>query len=88
MAVLPVSVHAARWDLEDAMHAAGVDVALLDSYIEIRDRDHAAELDLVQDEAGRAFESGREVGYTTGYTDGRTDRKKAEAQVSRGGAST
>lgn len=32
MAALPITTHAARWDLEDAMRAAGIDPALLDAY--------------------------------------------------------
>lgn len=32
MAALPISTHSARWDLQDAMRQAGVDLALLDAY--------------------------------------------------------
>jgi len=39
MAVLAVSTYAARCDLAAAMRAAGVDVALLDAYDEVRQYD-------------------------------------------------
>ncbi|HET8640693.1 MAG TPA: hypothetical protein VFM37_02080 [Pseudonocardiaceae bacterium] len=41
MPVLAISVHAARWDLEKAMRAAGVPLALLDAYDEIVQHEHA-----------------------------------------------
>ena len=40
MPALAVSVHAARWDLESAMRAAGVPAALLDAYDEIVQHEH------------------------------------------------
>lgn len=47
MAVLPVTAHSARWDLEDAMRQAGIDLALLDAYEQaLLDAEHpAAELE-------------------------------------------
>lgn len=76
MAVLPISTHAARWDLEDALRSAGADLALLDAYDEMRERDHAAELDAVEQEADGSFEAGRAVGLDVGYAAG----KKAAEQ--------
>jgi len=88
MAILPITTHAARWDLEDALRKAGVDLALLTAYDEIRDHEHATVLDTIQDEAEESFESGRRAGYDVGYADGRGDREKTAKAQAGGGAGT
>jgi len=68
MPVLAVSIHAARWDLVDAMRAAGVDTALLDAYDEVRAH---------EDDVDSMIEAACERGYEEGFAAGERAAKAA-----------